>query len=252
MHGQFCWYELMTPDTASAAAFYGAVLGWGTQPGPVLDEHDYQLFTAAGRPVAGLMPLPEDCVKANVPPMWVGYVAVDDVDAAAALAVSLGAVSRVEPQDIPGVGRFAVLSDPQGATIALFKPLAGTEGAGPSPAMAWHELRAAAWPAAFAFYARLFGWAKDQAMDMGEMGTYQIFAAGGQAIGGMFDKQAAMPRAHWLYYAAVPDVDAALAAAQAAGATILHGPHQVPGGGWIVQAMDPQGAAFAVHGPRKA
>ena len=115
----------------------------------------------------------------------------------------------------------------------------------------WRELHAGDGPAAFDFYARLFGWTKDEAMDMGPMGVYQLFAAGGQAIGGMMTKTAETPAPYWLYYFNVEAVDAAIARVKAAGGQLLNGPMQVPGGSWIAQCMDPQGAMFAVVGAKQ-
>jgi hypothetical protein len=178
-----------------------------------------------------------------------GYVGVDDVDAGAAQAKDLGGTVHHAPGDIPGVGRFAVIADPQGAVITLFK---GMGEAAPAPAIGtpgtvgWNELYAGEWQAAFAFYEKMFGWTKDQALDMGPMGTYQLFAAGGPAIGGMMTKPPMIPFPYWGYYFNVPAIDAAVARVTGGGGQILNGPMQVPGGQWIVQCMDPQGAAFAL------
>ncbi len=85
---------------------------------------------------------------------------------------------------------------------------------------------------------------------MGPMGTYQLFAAGGEAIGGMMTKPAQIPSPAWLFYFIVPEIDAAAARATDRGGQVLNGPMQVPGGGWIVQCTDPQGAMFALVGNR--
>jgi hypothetical protein len=185
-------------------------------------------------------------------PCWVGYVAVPDVDQGAQKVVSLGGKILREPADIPGVGRFAVVADPQGVVFQLFK---GTGTAHPEAAsmkpghVGWHELHTRDAAKAFEFYSALFGWTKDQAMDMGEMGTYQLFAIGGTAAGGMFNSPA--PVKSWLYYFAVEDVDAALKRITDHGGHVLQGPTEVPGPMFIVQATDPQGAMFAIVGSRK-
>jgi len=88
-------------------------------------------------------------------------------------------------------------------------------------------------------------------MDMGPMGTYQLFTIGGAAVGGMFNSPAAQMARFWLYYFNVSDIDAAGKRVSDGGGKITQGPQQVPGGGWIIQASDPQGAAFALHGSRK-
>ena len=253
--GLFVWYELMTTDVAAAADFYGKVVGW-TAKDSGMPGMDYRLFHSGKSMVAGLMAQPEEARKTGAPPGWLGYVAVADVDAASTEVASLGGVVHVPPRDIPGVGRFAVAGDPQEAVFALFRGSPGDEPP-PSPPpgtpgrIGWHELYASDWEAVFAFYAALFGWKKDQAIDMGGMGTYQLFATeNGPAIGGMFNKPPQVPANFWLYYFNVDSIDAAVDRVKANGGTVLNGPMEVPGGAFIVQCMDPQGAAFALTGPR--
>ena len=106
---------------------------------------------------------------------------------------------------------------------------------------------------AWAYYGEMFGWRKGETLDMGPNGVYQLFATGAQgadADGGMVLKQPNEPRPNWLYYINVASVDGALAQIKAGGGQALMGPHQVPGGAWIVLGLDPQGVAFAVVGPR--
>lgn len=252
-HGRFVWFELMTTDQTAAKAFYGAVTGWGSIDAP-MPGMTYTMFTAGGTPIGGLMDLPQDARKAGAPPSWIGYVAVDDVDASAAKAKSLGGSVLVPPTDIPEVGRFAVIADPQGAALAMIRlsnpdqepaPPRGTAGR-----VGWHELLAADHGEVFGFYAAVFGWTKSDAIDMGAMGVYQLFAAGGEVVGGMFTKPPVIPAPFWLYYVNVGDVDAAAALVTGSGGKILMGPMEVPGGDWVVQGTDPQGAAFALVGKR--
>ncbi|MEW6336895.1 MAG: VOC family protein [Acidobacteriota bacterium] len=120
--GRFCWYELLTTNAEAAAHFYGALFGWGHGTFDMGGGMTYHLFKRDGKDVAGAMVMPAD---AQAAPMWLPYMLAEDVDASAARAVGLGARQCLAPHDIPGVGRFAVLDDPQGATFALFKPLAG-------------------------------------------------------------------------------------------------------------------------------
>ena len=114
----------------------------------------------------------------------------------------------------------------------------------------WHELLAADWEKALAFYGELFGWQKADA-DVGAMGTYQLFSAGGQTIGGMVTKPPTVPVPFWLYYFNIGDIDAAAKRVTAGGGQILDGPLELPGGSWIVQCTDPQGAMFALEGKRR-
>ena len=105
--------------------------------------------------------------------------------------------------------------------------------------------------AAFEFYERQFGWETFDLMDMGPMGKYRIWGIDGVQMGGMMDKPANMPVAAWAYYVNVQGIDAAIERIKAGGGQILMGPHEVPGGSWIVQALDPQGANFALVSPTR-
>jgi len=246
--GRICWHELMTTDPKPAMAFYKPLVGWGTQPWP--DDPSYVMWTARGTPIGGLMMLPDDAKRMGTPPSWVMYVAVPDVDASLRQATALGARAYVQPKDIPTVGRFAVLGDPQGATVALFSStteIPGHDGPAQPGEFSWHDLAASDWRAAWAFYEQLFGWVKMDAMDS-PMGTYQMFGRAGQMLGGMYTKPREMPvPPHWLCYALVPSADSAAAIVRRLGGKVVRGPDEVPGGSRIAQCVDPQGAAFAVH-----
>ena len=116
----------------------------------------------------------------------------------------------------------------------------------------WHELMTTDWQKGFDFYASQFGWVKSTAMDMGPMGTYQLFkpSEGAADVGGMMtDSQA--PKPYWLFYFVVDDIDDALKRVTERKGELLMGPMEVPGGAWIIQATDPQGALFALVGMRK-
>ena len=247
MHGKFFWYDIMTTDTKASEKFYADVVGWGARDSGVPDQQ-YTLLTVNGTPVAGLMPIPEDARKVGVPPSWMGYIAVDDVDRAAARLQQEGGKVHRPPTDVPGVIRFCVVADPQGAGFIIAKGLGddappelpvGTQGT-----VGWRELYALEWKTAFEFYAKMFGWTKAEAIDMGPMGTYQLFATGDDPVGGMMTKPEAIPMPYWGYYFNVEGIDAAAARVTGRGGSILNGPMQVPGGQWIVQCMDPQGAVF--------
>jgi len=249
VRGRFVWHELMTTDTEAAASFYSRVVGWKTQAWP--QDSSYTMFVAKGGPMAGLMVLPEDVKAMGAPPNWLIYIGTPDVDETARLAAEMGGRIRKEPTDIPSVGRFAVIEDPQGAVFAAFTPSQGPMGDG-KPTIgdfSWHELATTDWQAALAFYQRLFGWEKTESMDRGpEMGTYQMFGWKGMTLGGMFDKPKSMPAPpHWLPYVAVPDATRAAGIVKELGGRVINGPMEVPGGGWIAQCVDLQGAVFAVH-----
>ncbi len=250
---KFIWYELNTPDPKAAAAFYGHVLGWEAKP--FGDGQDYTVVSAAGVNVGGIMGLPADACEAHAHAGWVGYLGVDDVDATAVRIRAAGGSILREPTDIPGVGRFAVAADPNGAVFLLIRGWS-PEGVPEAPAgtpghVGWRELHAGEGKAAFDFYAGLFGWTADQAFDMGPLGTYQLFAAGGPAVGGIMTKTPEAPRPFWSYYFVVDALEPALARARERGGKLCMGPHQVPDGSWIAQCQDPQGAWFALMSARQ-
>jgi uncharacterized protein len=245
----FVWYELMTTDASAAEKFYKDVVGWKAQD---MSQGDmkYTGLLAVGMPVAGLMTLPKDACDAGAKPGWTGYIGVDDVDATAARVTKAGGKIHVPPTDIPNVGRFAMMADPQGTVFCLFKP----DGDMPRPAadpntpglVGWHELYALDGEKAFPFYAELFGWTKAEAMDMGAMGVYQLFAAGGAPIGGMMTMPTGVPAPFWNYYFQVNGIGAAMERLKAGGGSVVNGPMEVPGGNWIVQGLDPQGEMFSL------
>jgi uncharacterized protein len=179
------------------------------------------------------------------------------VDAAVDRIRQVGGAVYVPPTDVSSISRFSVVADPQMATIALIRGVkpgpARSAELGPPRRVGWHELLAADWEKAFAFYSDLFGWQKS-ASHVGAMGRYQTFSAGGETIGGMFTKPATLPLPFWLYYFNIDDVEAAAKRVEAGGGQILYGPTVVPGGARIVHCTDPQGALFALldRGSRKA
>jgi len=242
----------MTTDTKAAKAFYAKVMGWEPRdtgaPGT-----PYTLFTVGGEAVCGLTDLRDDARRAGAPPKWIGYVGVDDVDAAADQVKRLGGAVYVPPTSIPGISRFSVVADPQQATFVLCKWLQPGEDKPVDPNAAgrvgWHELLAANWERAFQFYSALFGWQRADA-DSEAANTYRQFSAGGQAIGSMYTKPASVPMPFWLYYFNTNDVDAAAKRLTAGGGRILEGPIGVPGGSRVARCVDPQGAMFALVGKR--
>ena len=246
--GNFVWYELMTTDLAAAQAFYSQVLGWQCADSG-MPGMQYTLVSAGPHQVGGMMTLSAEQRAAGAPPNWSGYVAVDDVDGKAKSVVAMGGRVCHPPTDIPGVGRFSVVGDPQGAVVVLFKD-AGGEYTPPAPGtpgtVGWHELMTSALDPAWDFYSRAFGWTKDEAMDMGPMGIYQLFSAGGSPTGGMMTRPPEMPVSAWLYYFNVEALDAALQRVKAGGGQLCNGPMEVPGGSWVAQCADPQGAMFAL------
>ena len=246
--GNFVWCELDTSDVKGAIEFYKDVIGWGTQA----FGENYAILTAGETGVGGVMGLPEEHKKIGLGPHWLGYVQADDVDALTKKAQSLGAKTHVPPTDIPTIGRFSLIADPQGAVIALFKPLP-RESAPPTSEptnghFVWHELIAADHESAFRFYAELLGWQKTDVFQ-GPTGPYQMYGKGGRTFGGMMTTPKGYPAGpHWLYYVTVADLDGALDRVKKGGGQVWNGPMDIPGGERVAQCVDPQGAAFALHG----
>ena len=248
--GHFVWHELMAKDPKAAIDFYTEVIGWKTEPfGP-----DYTMWVGSQGPLGGTMPLPEAAAKMGAHPHWIGSVQVESVDKTAALALKLRGKVHKEPADIPTVGRYCVIEDPQGAAIDLFKPSGAMalHDSAKEGAFCWNELMTSDQPAAFEFYSELFGWKKVRDMDLGDKGTYLVFGIGETELGGLMTlpKGMQMPPM-WIYYTETSDLTAAMGRAKKRGGKVLNGPMDVPGGGRIAQLQDPQGVLFAFHEAQK-
>jgi predicted enzyme related to lactoylglutathione lyase len=252
-HGSFIWYELLTADPDAAAAFYGDVLGWtaasADQPGV-----DYRLFSASGTPVAGHLKLPDGAEEAGMRPGWLGYIGVDDVDASVSRIRAAGGQVHMPAMDMPGVGRMALLADPQGVPFYVMRgeseEASSSFDAKKAGHCSWNELSTPDQEGALEFYTREFEWQAGDVMPMGEMGGYQFIEQAGAMIGAMMTSPPDS-RPAWNFAFGVRDIDEAAARIAAAGGTVDHGPIEVPGGDHVVMATDPQGARFMAVGPRE-
>jgi hypothetical protein len=210
------------------------------------------VFTSEQTPVGGLMDLPAEARKMGATPRWMGYVDVSDVDATADRIKRLGGAVYVPATD-SNIGRISVVADPQTTTFGLIKGLKpgsrGQNDLGKPGCVGWHELLAADWRKALAFYGEVFGWQK-AGVDVDPVDTYQLFSADGQTIGGMFTKRPEDPLPFWLFYFNVDDIDAAAERVKTGGGQVFKGPLELPSGGWIARCRDPQGGAFALQGDR--
>jgi uncharacterized protein len=250
--GRPLWYELMTTDMDAAAAFYTTVVGWTSAPFAGVPEPYIMFMRSGGTPVAGVMATPEGVRE---PPFWAMYVGVPKLEDAAAQIERRGGRASTPVIDVPTIGRMRMMLDPQGAAFYIYEP-AGAErppeaAAEPGDA-SWHELMTTDAPAALQFYAEIFGWQPSEALDMGPMGKYHMFNRPHGMIGGMMNKPPALAHVppHWQIYFRVADITAAVERTTTNGGRILNGPMEVPGGDWVVNAMDPQGAAFSLHARR--
>lgn len=243
---KFIWYEIMTSDPAAAEAFYTKVVGWTPE---AWSGGGYTILKAGENGVAGLMETPEEAKAVGAKPCWVGYIYASDTDAATEKLRKAGGSVLREPSDIPEIGRFSVVADPHGASFLLMTPQ-GEEQPSVAPDtvghIGWRELYAGDLKEALDFYSGQFGWTAADAIDMGPMGTYQLVSTGGDPEIGMMTRPEQVPMPMWLYYFNVDAIDAAAARVTENGGQVLNGPMEVPGGSWIIQCMDPQGAMFAL------
>jgi uncharacterized protein len=260
IHGDFVWYELLTSDADAAAVFYGKVIGWSAI-GSVQPDMDYRFFSSGDGSdmddgVGGFMAITPDMAAGGAMPGWLSYIGVDDVDASVAAMVAAGAVVHMPVFDMPGVGRMAMLADPQGAPFYVMKGASDETShsfASEAPKnghCAWNELSTTDTASATAFYTASFGWKQEGEMDMGPMGKYLFLQHGPGMIGAIMPKMPEMPVTAWLYYFRVADIDVAAATITSAGGTILQAPIEIPGGEFSLCALDPQGAAFGLVGAR--
>ncbi|WP_417594916.1 VOC family protein [Parasphingorhabdus sp.] len=259
-HGDFIWYELLTSDADGAQDFYGPLLGWDFADSGQADK-DYREISMNGNGVGGLLPLTPEMTANGAQPGWLGYITVEDVDRMAEAISSAGGTVHMPAQDVADVGRFALVADPQGAPFYVMKAVppadkpdaASLAFAATEPMVghcAWNELATSDTAAALNFYHDLFGWEKDGEMDMGPMGTYH-FLRHDFMIGAIMDKPDVMPVSAWTYYFRVADIDEAVKTIKANGGQITLEPTEIPGGEFQLNAIDPQGAAFALVGARK-
>ena len=247
--GRHVWSELMTTDVKGAEDFYKKVVGWTSEPFSNSPHPYIQFKRSGGAGAAGLMARPEGM---NMPPFWSIYLAVPDLDEAVKNVKRLGGSELSEVITVPTIGRMQMLKDPQGAAFYVIQPEPRDNPPDREPEVgeaSWIELMTTDAAAAMKFYEALFGWQAGEEMDMGEMGKYHVFNRGSRMMGGMMNKPPAMAQVppNWGIYFMVPDINAAAERVKANGGQILNGPIQVPGGTWILNAVDPQGAAFSLH-----
>ena len=246
--GWFVWHELATTDPAAAETFYTRVAPWTIRPSE--QSASYRMIEAGGTPLGGIVAVDASMADRAGSPHWTPYVYVYDVDESARLVASLGGRVVAGPGEVPGVGCWALIADPQGATIGIYEPDQpghAPTGAGTRGEFSWHELATSDYKSAFAFYHALFGWEKTRESDVGPVGIYLMFGQRGRSYGGMFNRSGDGDAPRWLSYIGVADVNPAAVAVTRQGGTIVNGPMEVPSGDWIAIARDPQGGAFALQ-----
>jgi uncharacterized protein len=251
-NSKFVWHDLMAADVEGAKKFYGELFGWRFEASK---NDPYQHIYAGPTGIGGLMKLEE---KFGAPPHWLGYIGVDDVDAAVTAVKKNGGQVHVPATAIENVGQFAIVADPQGA---VFSPFHHTRGAAqpesdarPAPyTFCWDELLTSDPDAAAKFYGAVFGWGVES-MEIPGFGRYTLLKRTGVKGTDGADRNAAgvikippgVPRPFWLSYVAVPDADEVLNKAKRLGATPTTQPMDIPGVGRFATLLDPQHAALAL------
>ena len=247
------WYELMTADPDASKAFYDTVIGWTIEAQPS-GPMDYRMIDSGnGGQVGGVMRLTEEMIAGGAKPTWLFYIGVDDVDASIAKIEAAGGSVLMPAWDIPGIGRLAMVADPQGIPFYIMR------GASDASSTAfertgmgkcnWNELNTPDQAGANKFYANTFGWTYPDKMPMGDMGDYVFIDAAGQTIGATMQTPPQGQPSAWQFYFRAPDIEAAAAKVTAQGGTVHAGPMEVPGGDRIIVASDPHGVMFGVVGP---
>jgi predicted enzyme related to lactoylglutathione lyase len=250
MPSKFFWCDVMTTDTKAARRFYCDVVGWGAQDS-CAPGMEYTVFTVNDRGVAGLMPIPDDARASGVPPMWVGYIAVDDVDEATQRLEREGGKVHRPPTEVPGIIRFAVVADPQGAGFIIAKGLVADAPPDLAPGHARHRRLARA-----LCDGRRHGLCLLRTNVRLDQRRCHGYGSDGQIPAVRHGRSEhrrppAVPVPHWTYYFNVSAIDAAAARVTSGGGRIINGPMQVPGDLWIVSCFDPQGAGFALVAPKR-
>lgn len=243
--GRIVWHELVTPDPKAAIGFYGELFGWTTTDMDMGPTGTYTIFKAGDRQVGGAIAPPPG---KNVPPSWLAYCSVDDVDVALVKATKLGGSVMSPAMDIPNVGRFAVVLDPQGAALAPMTPARpDPEQEGPPPVgtFCWDELHTKDPAEAAKFYSAIYGYTVEE-NDMGPMGTYRVLKRGERRAGGIMKTRMAEQPSAWLHYVVVPDVDQGEKRAAGLGGKVIVPSMDIPGIGRFSVVTDRQGAAIAL------
>ncbi len=252
--GTFCWPELCTTDSAAAKTFYSAIFGWDLHDDPIGPDAVYTMASKGGKNVGAMYQRSPEQEKVGIPPHWLSYVSVEDVDSSHAKAKTLGAATMVDPMDVMDIGRMAVMADPTGAAFAMWQPKKriGSQLANEPGTMTWHELLTHDVDKSGEFFTDLFGW-KSKAMDMGGM-VYTQFINGDKPAGGMLKIQPEWGEtpSNWVIYFAVEDCDASLAKITELGGREISPAQDIPGMGRFAMVQDPQGAVFAVFAAEKS
>lgn len=245
-HGVPSWVDLGSPDVEAACAFYGGLFGWDLEEGPP-EAGGYRLAKYKDQPVGGIGPQQQPG-----PSVWGTYVSVTDADETIEKVNANGGKPLMPVTDVMGLGRMAFFSDPAGAVIGVWQPLAfpGAGRVNEPNTYAWSELVTTDMDAAKSFYSAVFGWGHEThgPGDPAMPGGYTEWKVGGSSVAGGMLKPPMMPAEvppHWGVYFSVADADATAAKAKELGGSTIVGPMDIEPGRMYVLA-DPLGAVFQV------
>ena len=235
--GKFVWHEHASSDQEYAKEFYGRLLGWEFE---VFDMggSDYPMISSGGVTHGGFPPVPE-----GTPSHWVGNVQVESVDSTVERAKAAGGAVLVEPVHFPGVGRYALVADPQGADIAVFQP--DSDGPMGRGVFVWDELLTGDVEGAKAFYGEVFGWTASDS-DMGGGFVYTMFRRGEDDAAGAMALGEIQAPPHWMPYIAADEIDATAARVGELGGMVIREPWDIERVGRLAIAQDPTGAVFGL------
>jgi len=246
--GSFCWIELGTTDQAAAKAFYAALYGWTPNDMPMGPSGTYTIFRLNGRDAAAGYQLNPAQLEQHVPPHWMLYIQVENVDASTAKVAELGGKVIMGPFDVFDAGRMSVNQDPTGAYFCLWQPQKNT-GIGIGHVhgtLCWADLNTPDPERAKAFYSGLLGW--QLVVSEKDTSGYLHIKNGEHFIGGVPPAKFLQPGVppHWLAYFQVDDVDVTANKAKEMGAKLLMPPMTMEEVGHMSVIADPQGAVFSV------
>jgi predicted enzyme related to lactoylglutathione lyase len=246
--GSFCWVELGTTDPSAAKTFYHELFGWTPNDMPAGPSGIYTIFQLNGRDAAAGYQLNPAQLAQHVPPNWILYIQVDNVDASAAKVQPLGGTLIMAPFDVMDAGRMSVVQDPTGAYFCLWQPMksAGIGIHSVHGTLCWADLSTNDTDRAQKFYSGLLGWTFDKSEH--DDSGYLHIKNGEHYIGGLPPAKHLPPGvpSHWLSYFLADDVDATANKAKDMGAKLVVPPMSIEGVGRMAIINDPQGALFAI------
>lgn len=247
--GTFCWADLSSTDYDATHKFYSELLGWEFNKMDMGEGNSYTMLKVGNDEIGGMYPMDEKQRTMGMPSYWTSYILVEDVDASAEKAQSLGATIMMPPFDVGQFGRMAIIQDPSGAAFALWKDRQGessaTTGVG---TFCWNELLTEDTEKAGEFYTKFLGW-EQEAMPFSEM-KYDVFKEDGAPKAGMMtlpaEAKANGAPPHWLLYVSVADCDGTVEKAKQLGGGVCMPPMDFEGVGRGAVLTDPTGGVFGI------